>query len=79
MFGVIRLMPPMNGDAELAEWRKARRSMGNGNCVEISQANGGVVIRDSKNPIGMVLAYSTQSWRAFTHQAQLGHFDTGKI
>jgi hypothetical protein len=68
----------MNGGAGPAEWRKARRSMGNGNCVEVALANGGVAVRDSKNPVGPMLAYSAESWRAFTHHAQLGHFDTRK-
>jgi len=56
-------------------WRKARRSMANGNCVEVRPAYGAVAVRDSQNPGGLVLAYSAASWRAFTHAARLGRFD----
>lgn len=59
-----------------AEWRKARRSMGNGDCVETATAGREVVVRDSKDPGGPVLAYSAESWLAFTRKARLGHFDT---
>lgn len=59
-------------------WRKARRSMANGNCVEVRPATGLVAVRDSKNPGGFVLAYSAESWRAFTLATQLGHFDVPK-
>jgi len=57
------------------EWRKARRSIANGNCVEVRPINGVVVVRDSKNPTGSMLAYSAQSWRAFTLAARQGRFD----
>ena len=72
-------MSPMNGGAGPAEWRKARRSMGNGNCVEVAVTNGRIAVRDSKKPVGPMLAYSAESWRVFTDQAQLGHFDTRKL
>jgi hypothetical protein len=49
--------------------------MGNGNCVEISPITGGVVVRDSKNPVGPVLRYSATSWLAFTRDARVGRFD----
>lgn len=68
-------MPVVNAASGPVEWRKARRSMGNGNCVEISPVTGGVVVRDSKNPVGPVLRYSATSWLAFTRETQLGHFD----
>lgn len=56
-------------------WRKTRRSMGNGNCVEVRPVTGAVAVRDSKNPGGSVIAYSAESWRAFTLAARAGHFD----
>lgn len=62
-------------DAESAGWRKARRSMGNGNCVEVRPVTGAVAVRDSKNRGGLVIAYSAESWRAFTRSARFGHFD----
>jgi hypothetical protein len=46
-------------------WRKARRSVGNGACVEVAPTNGQIAVRDSMNPTGSRLQYSVRSWRAF--------------
>jgi Domain of unknown function (DUF397) len=62
-------------DPESPGWRKARRSMANGNCVEVHPVTGAVAVRDSQNRGGLVLAYSAESWRVFTLAARLGHFD----
>jgi hypothetical protein len=62
-------------DPESAGWRKARRSMANGNCVEVRPVTDAIAVRDSKNPGGLVVAYSAESWRAFTLAARLGQFD----
>ena len=47
------------------QWRKARRSAGNGACVEVAPVNGEIAVRDSMNPDGGRLQYPAQSWRAF--------------
>ncbi len=62
-------------DSDSAGWRKARRSMANGNCVEVHPVRGAIAVRDSKNPEGLVLAYNAETWHAFTLAARLGHFD----
>lgn len=50
-----------------AVWRKATKSGGNGgNCVEAASLRGTVAVRDSKNPDGPKLAFTPQTWRAFT-------------
>jgi Domain of unknown function (DUF397) len=51
-------------DRELS-WRKASRSVGDGECIEVSSALGHVSVRDSKNPDGPVLSYSADAFRAF--------------
>lgn len=66
----------MNVMQQTVVWRKAMRSMGNGNCVEVSPVRAGVAVRDSKSPAGPMLAYSVASWRAFVRETRLGHFDT---
>ena len=58
------------------EWRKARRSMANGNCVEVVPVTGTIAVRDSQNPGGDVLTYSAASWRAFTSALRDGRFDS---
>jgi len=68
-------MSRMEADSESRAWRRAQRSMADGNCVEVRPVNGGIAVRDSKNPGGYVLAYSAPSWRAFTLAAQQGHYD----
>jgi hypothetical protein len=47
------------------QWRKARRSVGNGACVEVAPVNGQIAVRDSMDPAGCRLQYSVQSWQAF--------------
>jgi hypothetical protein len=49
-----------------ATWRKSSYSGGSGNCVEIANdLSGAVAIRDSKNPTGSTLVFTTRAWRAF--------------
>ncbi|MEV4491167.1 DUF397 domain-containing protein [Micromonospora coxensis] len=48
-----------------AVWRKSTRS-GQGECVEVADNLPGVVgVRDSKDPTGPVLTFTSRSWRAF--------------
>jgi hypothetical protein len=54
-------------DLSNARWRKSSRSgTSGGDCVEVA-ANlpGTVVIRDSKDPAGPVLAVDPAAWRSF--------------
>lgn len=54
------------------EWRKAKRSVGNGACVEVAAGLGHISIRDSKDPEGPVLSYSTETFRSFLYAAKSG-------
>ena len=56
-------------------WRKARRSTGNGACVELAPVDGMVAIRDSKDPDGPILRYTAAEWHAFLDGAKKGEFD----
>ena len=56
-------------------WRKARRSISNGDCVEVATARQEILVRDSKNPNGGILGYPAGSWRAFLASAKRGDFD----
>ena len=55
-----------NGGAcvEVGVWRKASRSGGNGGeCVEVAATpNALVAVRDSKNPDGPRLAFTSPAW-----------------
>jgi hypothetical protein len=59
-------------DLSRATWRKSSYSNGSGgSCVEIAllAASAGehdVAVRDSKDPHGPALTFTTRQWRAFT-------------
>lgn len=48
-----------------ADWRKSTFSGGNGaSCVEVGTAGSGVVVRDTTDRAGAVLAVPARAWRA---------------
>jgi hypothetical protein len=48
-------------------WRKSTRSSGNGGaCVEVGQAARAVVVRDTTDRDGGTLAFTAETWAAFT-------------
>lgn len=52
-----------------ATWRKSSYSgSGGGECIEVADAPGAVLVRDSKNPYGPRLAFGRQAWEAFAAQ-----------
>ncbi len=59
------LMSQASPEARDLKWRKATCSAGDGACVEVAPVNGRIAVRDSKNPGGIWLWYSVQSWRDF--------------
>jgi hypothetical protein len=60
-------------------WRKTRRSMGNGECVEVAPASGRILVRDSKNPSALLITYPTAAWQSFLTSAKRGDFDMLKL
>lgn len=56
-------------------WRKAQASTNNGSCVEIAIAGRNIALRDSKDPGGPVLVYTSAEWNAFLDGARKGEFD----
>ena len=55
-----------NGNcAEVAAWRKSSHSMSNGDCAEVGQDGTVVLMRDSQDPGGPVLAFDGVAWGAF--------------
>ncbi len=60
-------------------WRKARRSVGNGACVEVASAGGRVLVRDSQDRNGPPIRYSERSWHAFLAKAKASRFDCDRL
>jgi hypothetical protein len=55
-------------------WRKSCHSGDEGNCVEVADLSAGRAVRDSKDPAGPVLSFTTAAWSAFTAGARAGDF-----
>lgn len=68
-------MPLSSDRSELLNWRKAKRSMNNGNCAEVAGQAKLVVVRDSQDPSGPVMRYPDTSWRSFLAAVRQGGFD----
>ena len=63
-------------DAPDAGWRKASRSVNNGACVEVASMPASVLVRDTVNPSGAVIAYAPTAWRFFLNSTKGGAFDS---
>lgn len=59
-----------------AKWFKSTRSGASKNCVEVAfVAKGSVGVRDSKQPTGPALVFTSDEWSAFVDAASRGRFD----
>ena len=68
-----KLTQELNG----ATWRKSTLSgPDGGNCVEIANiSNDRKGVRDSKNPTGPVLIFTTSEWEAFIEGVKCNEFN----
>jgi hypothetical protein len=62
-------------EPRLLDWRKARRSMGSGDCVEVAPMSKRILLRDSKDLDGPILEYPCSSWLRFTMKVKNGVYD----
>ena len=59
-----------------ARWVKSRHSNAEGNCVEVATLfDGGVALRNSRDPDGPALVYTPAEVAAFVAGAKDGEFD----
>jgi hypothetical protein len=50
----------------MGDWRKSTYSGSNGgNCVETASGNDAILVRDTANREGGMLAFSAEAWQAF--------------
>jgi hypothetical protein len=61
-------------DANLT-WRKSTRSGAAGHCVEVANGTAVVLVRDSKDATGPVLAFAGPDWTGFIAGVRAGEFD----
>jgi Domain of unknown function (DUF397) len=60
-----------------AVWRKSHHSNPSGNCVEVAELpDGGIAIRNSRDPAGPALTYPRAEIAAFLLGAKNGDFDS---
>ncbi|MDT3395492.1 DUF397 domain-containing protein [Streptomyces sp. B1866] len=63
-------------DAERLNWKKSSLTANNGACFELAPLpDGGVAVRDSKNPSNGHLCFTQAEWKAFKGGLLLGDFD----
>jgi hypothetical protein len=55
-------------------WRKAGRCAG-GECIEVAQRDGAIMLRDSMQPRGTVLRCAAEEWRSLVADIKAGSFD----
>lgn len=63
-------------DQLAVNWRKSRSSNPSGSCVEMAGlSDGGVAVRNSRDPFGPALVYTRAEMAAFLIGAKNGEFD----
>ena len=61
-------------DLSHVSWHKSSQSGVNG-CVEVAIQDGKVVVRNSEDPQGPILVFTTARWQAFLDGVRNGEFD----
>ncbi|MGC5011439.1 DUF397 domain-containing protein [Streptosporangium sp. DT93] len=70
-------MDELTRELDAATWRTSTLSgPDGGNCVEVADMSGGRRgVRDSKNPSGPVLVFTSAEWAAFVGGVKRDEFD----
>jgi hypothetical protein len=64
----------VDGREDAPRWRKSSRSSG-GACVEVAPQRDTILVRDSKDPDGAILAFDRGVFAAFIDGVAHGEFD----
>jgi Domain of unknown function (DUF397) len=60
-------------DLSRVGWRRSTYSGSNGNCVEVGAGDPAVLVRDTKNRAGAVLAFTPDAWHLFAEAVKKQH------
>jgi Domain of unknown function (DUF397) len=75
--GIPTLEDLPGGSGSGRYWVKSSLSFANGNCVEVADLpDGGVGVRNSRDPDGPVLQFTPDEWTAFLGGVRNGEFDS---
>ncbi len=56
--------------SETLIWRKSSPSADAGNCVEVAKSERSVLVRDTREPSGVILDFSPAQWRGFVRRVK---------
>jgi hypothetical protein len=56
--------------SETLIWRKSRLSGESGGCVEVANSKLSVLVRDTREPSGVILEFSPAQWRSFVRRVK---------
>ncbi|MFJ8623355.1 DUF397 domain-containing protein [Kitasatospora sp. NPDC093550] len=63
-------------DLSSARWVKSSHSTDGGQCVEVAPGFPNLTpVRDSKDPAGPALVFSSSAWQSFVTAVRTGEFD----
>ncbi|WP_440099703.1 DUF397 domain-containing protein [Streptosporangium sp. H16] len=58
-----------------AEWHTSSLSGSSGQCVQVAFLDEDVAVRDSKDPNGPILFFTSDEWQTFTGSIRRGKFE----
>lgn len=64
----------MSVDLAHAVWVKSAKSANNGGCVEVADLGDHIALRNSREPEGPVLVFTTFEWDCFVDGVDHGEF-----
>jgi Domain of unknown function (DUF397) len=68
-------MPARQSRQSTLDWRKSSASGSSGECVEVACTGPSVLVRDSSQPSGALLAFTPAQWSAFLNLVRGGEPD----